>query len=36
VIGIVSRSDLLAAHAPRLVAAREARRVRVLWPARKT
>ena len=28
VVGIVSRSDLLAAHAPRLRAARDARRVR--------
>jgi chloride channel protein, CIC family len=32
VIGIVSRSDLLAAHAPRLEAARRARSVRRLWP----
>jgi CBS domain-containing protein len=28
VVGIVSRSDLLSAHAPRLKAARQARRVR--------
>ena len=32
VIGIISRSDLLAAHAPRLKAAREARRTRSIIP----
>lgn len=32
VIGMISRSDLLAAHAPRLVAARRATRTRRLWP----
>jgi len=32
VIGILSRSDLLAAHAPRLKAAREARRLRWIKP----
>jgi chloride channel protein, CIC family len=32
VVGIVSRSDLLAAHAPRLQAAREARRLRMAFP----
>jgi len=32
VIGIVSRSDLLAAHAPRLEAAHRVRSVRRLWP----
>ena len=32
VIGIVSRSDLLAAHAPRLEAAHRVRPVRRLWP----
>jgi CBS domain-containing protein len=31
VVGIVSRSDLLAAHAPRLRATRDARRTRRLW-----
>jgi CBS-domain-containing membrane protein len=33
VIGIVSRSDLLAAHAPRLEAAHRVRPVRRLWPS---
>jgi chloride channel protein, CIC family len=32
VIGIVSRSDLLAAHAPRLEAAHRVKPVRRLWP----
>jgi H+/Cl- antiporter ClcA len=32
VVGIVSRSDLLAAHAPRLEAAHRVRPVRRLWP----
>jgi H+/Cl- antiporter ClcA len=32
VIGIISRSDLLAAHAPRLEAAHRVRSVRRLWP----
>ena len=32
VLGIISRSDLLAAHAPRLDAARRAHRARELWP----
>lgn len=32
VIGFLSRSDLLAAHRPRLVAAREAKRVRMPFP----
>jgi CBS-domain-containing membrane protein len=31
IVGIVSRSDLLAAHAPRLQAMRNARRVRTRW-----
>jgi H+/Cl- antiporter ClcA/CBS domain-containing protein len=34
IVGIISRSDLLSAHRPRLVAARRARRVRKIW--RKT
>ena len=36
VIGIVSRSDLLAAHAPRLEAAQRARLLRRLWPVPQT
>ena len=32
VIGIISRSDLLAAHAPRLEAAHHVKPVRRLWP----
>jgi len=34
IIGIISRSDLLAAHAPRLQAAREARQTRSIIPTR--
>ena len=34
VVGIVSRSDLLAAHAPRLEAAHRVRSARRLWPPR--
>jgi hypothetical protein len=33
VIGIISRSDLLSAHAPRLGAERDARRVRSWIPS---
>ena len=32
VVGIISRSDLLSAHAPRLEAAHQLRMARSLWP----